>query len=64
MTLKFYTSVTKELRVEKVRGLVPTFVEVKWEKQVGGFFASPILKRVKVNEPRSQEITNFSFKML
>ena len=52
MTLKFYTSVTKELRVEKVRGLVPTFVEVKWEKQVGGFFASPILKRVKVNEPR------------
>ena len=38
MALTFYTSLTKELIVEKVRGLIPTFVKVKWEKLVGDFF--------------------------
>ena len=40
-TLKFYTSVAKwlKLKVRKIWGLSPTFVEVKWEKLAGGFFA-------------------------
>ena len=51
MNLKFYTSVEKELelKVRKFYGLVPTFVEVTWEKMVrGGLFGppSPILNRV------------------
>ena len=51
MNLKFYTSVEKELelKVRKFYGLVPTFVEVTWEKLVrGGLFGppSPILNRV------------------
>ena len=48
MTLKFYTSVAKEskLKVTKFWGLILTFVEVTWEKLVGGF--PPILNRVKV----------------
>ena len=52
--LKFYTSVTKELKlkVRKFWGLVPTFEEVTGEKLVGGggaFCPHPILSRVKVN---------------
>ena len=37
MTLKFYTSVTKELKlkVTKFYGLTPTFVEITWESLVG-----------------------------
>ena len=31
MALKLYTNVTKELRVGKIRGLIPTFVEVTCE---------------------------------
>ena len=52
MNLKFHTSVEKglELKVRKFYGLVPTFVEVTWEKLVrgGGLFVppSPILNRV------------------
>ena len=38
MALKFYTNVTKDLTVWKFRGLIPTFVEVAWEKLVGGVF--------------------------
>ena len=41
MALKFYTSVAKVLKL-KVRmfwGLIPTFVEVTWEKLVRGRFA-------------------------
>ena len=36
MTLKFYTSVAKglKLKVRKFGGLCPTFVEVTWEKVV------------------------------
>ena len=54
MALKFYTNVTKELKlkVRKFLGLIPTIVEVTGEKLVGGggFFATPsppILNRVK-----------------
>ena len=38
MTLKFYTSVAKglKLKVRKICGLSPTFVEVTGEKLVGG----------------------------
>ena len=37
MTLKFYTSVTKglKLKVTKFYGLTPTFVEITWESLVG-----------------------------
>ena len=51
--LKFYTSLSKglKLKVRKFLGLIPTFVEVKGEKLVGGggggLFGPPILKRVK-----------------
>ena len=43
MTLKFYTSVAKrlKLKVEKFWGLSLTFVAVTGEKLVGGLFASP-----------------------
>ena len=51
MVLKFYTSVTKGLKL-KVRiywWLVPRFVEIKWKKLIGeAFLASPILNRVKL----------------
>ena len=41
ITLKFYTSVTKglKLKVRKFLGLIPTFVEVTGEKFVGVLFA-------------------------
>ena len=41
--LKFYTSVIKglKLKVRKFLGLIPTFVEVTWEKLVGGDFLRP-----------------------
>ena len=41
--LKFYTSVTKglKLKVRKFSGLIPTFVEVTGEKLVGGSFCPP-----------------------
>ena len=38
MALKFCTSVTNELRISKLSGLIPMFVEVTWEKLAGGFF--------------------------
>ena len=43
MNLKFYTSVTKGLKVKarKFLGLVPTFVEVTREKLVAGSFLPP-----------------------
>ena len=46
--LKFYTSVAKglKLKVKKFLGLIPTFVEVRGEKLLGGLFG-PILNRVK-----------------
>ena len=49
MALKFYTSVTKgfKLKVRKFYRLIPTFVEVTGEKQVGSLF-SLILNRIKV----------------
>ena len=48
MALEFYTSVTKELGVAKLRGIIPTFIEVIGEKLVVRFFAQPPpLKRVK-----------------
>ena len=60
MTLKFYTSAAKELKlkVRKFCGLSPTFVEVTWEKLVWGRFLHPfphalphfILKWVKRRE--------------
>ena len=40
--LKFYTSVTKELRVRKFRGIIPKSVEVTWKKLVRRFFTSPL----------------------
>ena len=38
LNLKFYTSVTKglKLKVRRFGGLIPTFVEVTGEKLVGG----------------------------
>ena len=49
MTLKFYTSVKKglKLKVRKFWGLIPTFAEVTVEKPVGRTFLPPILNRVK-----------------
>ena len=43
---------------QKFLGLIPTFVEVKGEKLVGGLFASPILNRVKygIYFPNDREI--------
>ena len=40
MTSELYTSVAKGLKVRlrKSWGLIPTFVEVTWEKLVGGKF--------------------------
>ena len=40
MALKFYTSVEKKLKLKVIKflGLTPTFVEVTWEKMVGGLF--------------------------
>ena len=51
--IPFYTIVTKglKLKVRKIRGQIPTFVEVKGEKLVGLFApAFPILNRVKTSE--------------
>ena len=52
MTLKFYTSVAKELKlkVRKFRRLVPAFVEITGKNCYGGFshpFPLPILHKVK-----------------
>ena len=43
MSLKFYTSVAKglKLKIRKFLGLVPAFVEVTGEKLAGGLFAPP-----------------------
>ena len=43
MTLKFYTSVAKELKLKVIKfwGLIPTYVEVTGEKLVKGAFCSP-----------------------
>ena len=41
MVLKFYTSVTKELRDGKFRGIIPTFIKVTRKKLVGWVFATP-----------------------
>ena len=43
MALKFYTSLTKglKLKVRKFWELIPTFVEVTGEKLVGGSFCTP-----------------------
>ena len=57
--LKFYTNVTEglKLNVRKFWGLIPTFVEVTWEKLVGGHVCTPapslplIPNKVKTNEP-------------
>ena len=50
MTLKFYISMVKELKlkVRKFSGLIPTFVEVTGEKLVGGLLLPrpPTLNRV------------------
>ena len=52
MNLKFYNIVAKRLKVKfrNFYGPVHTFVEVTWEKLVGGglFAPPPILIRVKV----------------
>ena len=52
MALKLYTSVAKglKLKVRKFWKLIPTFVEVAWEKLVGGAYCPlPILDRVYDN---------------
>ena len=50
-SLKFYTSVAKELKVKvrKFWGLIPTFVEDTGEKLARGDLPSPILNRIKLN---------------
>ena len=49
MTLKFYISVAKglKLKVRRFCGLSLMFVEVTGEKLVGGAFLPPILNRIK-----------------
>ena len=49
MTLKFYTSVAKSLKLKarEFWELIPTFVEATGIKLVGGLFAPPILNGVK-----------------
>ena len=51
MTLKFYTSVKKglKLKVRKFWRLIPMFLEITREKLVGGFSPAhpPVLNRVK-----------------
>ena len=58
--LKFYTSVTKglKLKVRKFLELIPTFIEVTGEKLLGGggFLAAPMLNRVK--KPTQIKIKN------
>ena len=61
---KFYNSVAKglKIKVKKVWGLIPTFVEVTGEKLVGGgglFGPPPILNRAK--EDFFQLMNNFCF---
>ena len=43
MALKYYTSVVKglKLKARKIWVLIPTFLEVTWEKLVGVAFVSP-----------------------
>ena len=43
MAVEFYTSVAEglKLKIRKFWGLIPAFVEVTGEKQVGGLFAPP-----------------------
>ena len=59
--LKFYISVTKELKL-KIRnfgGLIPTFVEVMGEKLEGGPFYPPppsIRNRVKTRDLRCRKM--------
>ena len=49
MVLKFYTSLTKGLKLSVIEfcGLIPTFVEVTEKNLIGGAFLLPILNRVK-----------------
>ena len=50
MTLKFYASVAKGLKLKdrKFWGLIPSFVKVTREKMAGGgVFVPPILKKIK-----------------
>ena len=52
MTLKFYASVAKGLKLKdrKFWELIPTFVKVTREKMAGGaVFVPPILKKIKGN---------------
>ena len=50
--LKFYTSLSKELKlkVKKFLGLILTFVEVTGEKLVGGLFAPPLPSWIGLTE--------------
>ena len=50
MVLKFYKSVAKrlKLKVRKILGLSPTFVEVTEEKLVGDLFETPSCIGLKV----------------
>ena len=63
MDLKFYTSAEKELKLKVIKflGLIPTFVEVTWEKLVGGLFASPVLNRVKVKQAQEAGVNQVLF---
>ena len=53
MALKFYTSALNEfkLKVRKLLGLIPTFVEVTWEKLLG----------VKVKQAQEARVNQFLF---
>ena len=60
IALRFYTSVTKRLKlnVRKLWKLIPTFVEVTGEKLMGEAFFSFILNRVKTG---NQEVIGIIF---
>ena len=63
MTLKFYTSVAKglKLKVRKFRGLNPAFVEVTGEKLVGrGGTYSPSPSRIGLKNKNYKYITSIS----
>ena len=61
ITLKFYTSVSKEFK-QKVRifwGLIPTFVEITWEKLLGDSPSTPILNMFKVKLAQEARVNQF-----
>ena len=64
MGLKFHTNVVKglKIKVRKVWGLIPTFVEVTGEKLVGGPFYLPTISRSWIGWKKRFDNTKKTFK--